>query len=188
ASGRFREGFARLFSPQPACGRKGAGVPVSQPNRAKPRSLAGATILQIVPALSDDPAGHAAVEIALTLLQSGARAIIAGDGGPLVGELRALGGQWLPMINDSINPFRIRRNARQLTELIAAERVDIVHAQSAGAAWSALQATHRQPVFTVTSFPDRLSTGAWTKAAGASLARGDRVIAPSSYISLAMID
>ena len=35
---------------------------VAQPNRAKPRSLAGATILQIVPALSDDPAGHAAVE------------------------------------------------------------------------------------------------------------------------------
>ena len=163
-------------------------MPVAQPSRGKPRSLAGATILQIVPALSDDPAGHAAVEIALTLLQSGARAIVAGDGGPLVGELRALGGQWLPMINDSINPFRIRRNARQLTELIAAERVDIVHAQSAGAAWSALQATHRQPVFTVTSFPDRLSTGAWTKAAGASLARGDRVIAPSSYISLAMID
>jgi glycosyltransferase involved in cell wall biosynthesis len=163
-------------------------MPVAQPTRAKPRSLAGATILQVVPALSDDPAGHAAVEIALMLLQSGARAIIAGDGGPLVGELRAFGGEWLPMVNDTINPFRIRKNARQLTDIIAAERVDIVHAQSAGAAWSALQATHRQPVFTVTSFPDRLSTGAWTKAAGASLARGDRVIAPSSYVSLAMIE
>ena len=66
---------------------------VTQPNRAKPRSLAGATILQIVPALSDDPAGHAAVEIALALMQSGARAIVAGDGGPLVGELRAFGGE-----------------------------------------------------------------------------------------------
>ena len=60
--------------------------------RNKPRSLAGATILQLVPALRDDPAGHAAVDIALTLLQSGARAIVAGDGGPLVGELRAFGG------------------------------------------------------------------------------------------------
>jgi glycosyltransferase involved in cell wall biosynthesis len=176
------------LSPHCAQPRKGARVPVAQPSRGKPRSLAGATILQIVPALSDDPAGHAAVEIALTLLQSGARTIVAGDGGPLVGELRAFGGEWLPMINDTINPFRIRRNAQQLTQLIAAERVDIVHAQSAGAAWSAFQATHRQPVFTVTSFPDRLSTGAWTKAAGASLARGDRVIAPSSYVSMAMIE
>jgi len=163
-------------------------VPVAQPNRTKPRSLAGATILQVVPVLSDDPAGHAAVEIALTLLQSGARAIIACDGGPLVGELRTFGGEWLPMVNDTVNPLRIRGNARQLADIIAAERVDIVHAQSAGAAWSALQATHRQPVFTVTSFPDRLSSRPWTKAAGASLARGDRVIAPSSYVSLAMIE
>jgi glycosyltransferase involved in cell wall biosynthesis len=63
-----------------------------------------------------------------------------------------------------------------------------VHAQSAGAAWSALQATHRQPVFTVTSFPDRLSSRNWAKAASISLARGDRLIAPSSYVSLAMIE
>jgi len=163
-------------------------VPLAQPTRAKPRSLAGATILQVVPALSDDPAGQAAVEIALTLLQSGARAIVAGDGGPLVGELRTFGGEWLPMMNDTLNPLRIRSNARQLAELIAAQRVDIVHAQGAGAAWSALQATHRQPVFTVTSFPDRLSSRTWAKAAGAALARGDRVIAPSSYVSLAMIE
>ena len=101
--------------------------------RGKPRSLAGATILQLVPALRDDPAGHAAVDIALTLLQSGARAIVAGDGGPLVGELRAFGGEWLPMPNDTINPLRIRGNARLLAKLIAAERIDIVHAHSAGA-------------------------------------------------------
>ena len=75
----------------------------------KPRSLAGAAILQLVPALRDDPAGHAAVDIALTLLQSGARAIVAGDGGPLVGELRAFGGEWLPMPNDTVNPLRIRQ-------------------------------------------------------------------------------
>ena len=79
--------------------------------RRKPRSLAGATILQIVPALSDDPAGHAAVDIALALLQSGARAIVAGDGGPLVGDLRAFGGDWLPMPNDTFNPLRINSNS-----------------------------------------------------------------------------
>ena len=157
--------------------------------RAQSRSLAGATVLQLVPALSDDPAGHAAVDIALTLVQSGARAIIAGAGGPLVGELHAFGAEWLPMPNDSFNPLRIRANERRIARLIAGERIDIVHAQSAGAAWSALAATNKQPVFTVTSFPDRLASDFWpaTYFAGA-LARGDRVIAPSAYVSRAMIE
>ena len=156
--------------------------------RGKPRSLAGATILQLVPALRDDPPGRAAVDIAHALLQSGARAIVAGDGGPLVGELRAFGGEWLPMPNDTINPLRIRSNARQLAKLIAAERIDIVHAQSAASAWSALAATKRMPVFLVTSFPDRLTAGSWPgNLFSRSLARGDRVIAPSSYVSHAMI-
>ena len=163
--------------------------PVKENLRRKPRSLAGATILQIVPALSDDAAGHAAVDIALTLLQSGARAIIAGDGGPLVGELRGLGGEWLPMPNDTFNPLRIRGNAARLANLIAGDRIDIVHAQSAGAAWSALSATRRMPVFLVTSFSDQVAANSWPATAfNRSLARGDRVIAPSSYVSRAMIE
>jgi glycosyltransferase involved in cell wall biosynthesis len=169
--------------------RKGAGMTVHVALHAKPRSLAGATILQLVPSLRDDPAGHAAVDIAMTLLRSGARAIVAGDGGPLVGDLRAFGGEWLPMPNDTINPLRLKRNAGQIANLIASERVDIVHAQSAGAAWSALQATHKQPVFLVTSFPDRLAADGWPGGVfRSSLARGDRVIAPSSYVSRAMIE
>jgi len=184
ASGRLARNTVRQpLSPQAGPGRKGVTA------IGRPRSLAGATILQLVPALRDDPAGHAAVDIALTLLQSGARAIIAGDGGPLVDELRAFGGEWLPMANDTVNPLRIRSTARQVAKLIASERIDIVHAQSAALAWSALSATHKQPVFTVTSFSDRLPTsylaGRWF---GRSLTRGDRVIAPSSYVARAMIE
>jgi glycosyltransferase involved in cell wall biosynthesis len=158
-------------------------------SETQPRSLAGATILQVVPALRDDPGGQAAVDIALTLLQAGARALIAGDGGPLVGELRAFGGEWLPMTVDTLNPLRIRANANAITKLIADERIDIVHAQCAGAAWSALAATHKQPVYLVTSFPDRLPTHSYlgTMMRG-SLSRGDRVIAPSAYVSRAMIE
>jgi glycosyltransferase involved in cell wall biosynthesis len=153
------------------------------------RSLAGATILQLVPALRDDPAGHAAVDIALTLLQSGARAIVAGEGGSLVGELRAFGGEWLPMATDTINPLRIRGNAARLAGVIGSERIDIVHAQNAAAAWSALAATHHMPVFLVTSLPDRLAADFWPSSVFVkSLARGDRVIAPSTYVSRAMIE
>lgn len=121
--------------------------------QANPRSLAGATILQVLPALRDDPASHAAVDIAFMLLQSGARAIIASDDGPLVSKLGGFGGEWLPMINETSNPLRIRQNARRLTDLISGERIDIVHAQSAGGAWSAIAAARRMPAFLVTSFP-----------------------------------
>jgi glycosyltransferase involved in cell wall biosynthesis len=154
-----------------------------------PRSLAGATILQLVPGLHDDPAGNAAVDIALILLQAGARAIVVGDEGALVGRLCAFGGEWLPMTHNTINPARIFQNAHRLANLIADERIDIVHAQSAGGAWSARTAIGRMPVFFVTSFPDRVPARSW---AGdwfrRSLARGDRIIAPSSYVSRAMIE
>lgn len=156
------------------------------PNR---RTLGGATVLQLVPALRDEPAGHAAVNIALMLLQSGARAIIAGEGGALVGELRAFGGEWLDMTTDTFNPFAIRRNARTLAGLIGSERIDIVHAHCASAAWSARQAIAKLPVRLVTSFPDRLGGGSWWRTRfERALAQGDRVIAPSSYVSMAMID
>jgi len=162
---------------------------MNQDTRKSPRSLAGATILQVVPGLRDDPAGHAAVETAFMLLQSGARAIVAGDEGTLVKDLCAFGGEWLPMINDTINPWRIRQNAHRLADLISVERIDIVHAQSAGGAWSALAATRRMPVFLVTSFADRLPAHWWGSAwFRRSLARGDRVIAPSSCVSRAMIE
>src|SRR5215468_12103220 len=95
-----------------------------------PRTLAGATILQIVPALHEEPVARTAVNVAHALLQSGARALIAADDGPLVGELKAFGGEWVPLVNAIINPFKLRRSARTLEHLIASERIDIVHAQS----------------------------------------------------------
>jgi glycosyltransferase involved in cell wall biosynthesis len=157
--------------------------------RGKPRSLAGATILQMTRALRDDAAGHAAVDIALTLVQSGARAIIAGGDGPLVGELRAFGGEFMAMTCDSFNPLRIRSNTNRLMKMIAGERIDVVHAHCAPAAWSAIAATDKQPVFLVTSFPERLDADSWPMTAmHGSLARGDRIIAPSSFISRAMIE
>jgi hypothetical protein len=60
---------------------------------AAQRSLASATILQLVPALRDDPVSRTAIDTALALLQPGARAIIAGKDGPLVDELRGLDGE-----------------------------------------------------------------------------------------------
>lgn len=173
-----------LLSPQVGFERKGANL-----NLPRLRSLAGATILQLVPALRDDAPGRAALEGVRMLLQAGARAIVAGAGGPLAGALRSIGGEFLPMPNDTFNPLRIQFNVRRLSNLIASERIDIVHAHSAGAAWSAIAATRRMPVFLVTSFPDRLPVDIWPGSLyRASLSRGDRVIAPSAFVSRAVIE
>lgn len=154
-----------------------------------PRALSGATILQIVPALRGDAAGHAAMDTALLLLQGGARTIIAGDDGDLVGELRALGGEFLPLGRETFNPVQLRGNARFLRDYVLTERVDIVHAHSAASAWSALSALHELPAWLVTSFPDAIARDTWLRRTYQGvLARGNRVIAPSSFVSLAMIE
>jgi glycosyltransferase involved in cell wall biosynthesis len=146
-----------------------------------PRTLAGATILQIVPALREGPVGRTAVNVAYALLQSGARALIAADDGPLVAELKAFGGEWVPLINATVNPLRLRSSARALEELIASERVDIAHAQSIGGAWSANMAAAQIAVWLVTTLPDVPAVSGLRAYWAGSLARGDRVITPSNY-------
>ena len=152
------------------------------------RTLAGATILQIVPKLDEEPAARSAVNIAHVLLLAGARALIAAEGGALVNELTTAGGEWIPMVNATINPLRLRRNARQLEHLIGHERIDIIHAYDAGAAWSARTATSQVACWFVTSLPDvPLYTGMRGRYAGA-LAQGDRVIAPSNYAAVPIME
>ena len=116
--------------------------------------MAGATILQIVPALREGPVARTALNVAQSLLQWGARALIAAEDGPLADELKTFGGEWVPLANDTINPFKLRRSARLLEELIAGARVDIVHAHSAGGAWCAHMAASQIAVWLVTTLPD----------------------------------
>jgi glycosyltransferase involved in cell wall biosynthesis len=146
-----------------------------------PRTLAGATILQIVPALREEPVARTAVNVAHALLQSGARAMIAADDGPLVAELKAFGGEWVPLVNATVNPFRLRSGARMLEHLIASERVDIVHAQSVGGAWIANMAAAQIAVWLVTTLPDVPATKGLRAYWAGAMARGDRVITPSNY-------
>jgi glycosyltransferase involved in cell wall biosynthesis len=158
-------------------------------DRAVPRrTLAGATILQIVPTLREEPAARSAVNVAHVLLLAGARALVAASGGPLVNELTAAGAEWIPMINASINPFRLRSNARKLEGLISKERIDIVHAYDAGAAWSARIAAAQIAVWVVTTLPDVPSYAGLRGRYAGALAQGDRIISPSNYAAAPIIE
>jgi glycosyltransferase involved in cell wall biosynthesis len=105
-----------------------------------PRSaLAGATVMQVLPSLEDDSVGRTAFNGALALLRVGARAIVASNGGSLVGELQASGGEWM-----QLSPPRRptgSRLTRHLREMIASERIDLVHAHGFDVAADVIGAT-----------------------------------------------
>lgn len=151
------------------------------------RRLAGASILQLAP--GNESAGRNALTIASMLRRAGARPVIAGPNGKLADEWKMAGGEWLTLDHDSINPLKLRRNAARLEKFIAREHVDIVHAYNAGAAWSALAATEKLPVWLVTNLPETLPARRSFRAFyQTSLARGDHVIVHSSFTAAPMIE
>jgi glycosyltransferase involved in cell wall biosynthesis len=174
-------------SPSLCCGdrREPAGTELVSNNygddNVSPHTLAGATILQIVPDLRDEPVARTAVNVASALMQSGARAIIAAEDGPLADELRACGGEWIALATATINPFTLRSCAHKLERLIASERIDIVHAQSIGGAWAANMAATQIAVWLVTTLADVPPVSGLRAYWAGSLARGDRVITPSNF-------
>jgi glycosyltransferase involved in cell wall biosynthesis len=158
-----------------------------EPHEPSP-TLAGATVLQIVPELREEPNARSALNVAHMLLQSGARALVAGREGPLVNDLKAYGGEWIPFKPDSINPLTRRRNDRLLERLVGSERIDIIHAQCIGGAASAWRTAESVAVWLVTTLPDAPPpTGQFAEQVG-ELARGDRIIAPSSYAATPVME
>jgi glycosyltransferase involved in cell wall biosynthesis len=160
----------------------------SREPRVLPRTLAGATVVQIVTALRDTPLARTTVSAARALVQVGARAIVAGEHGELVDELKGFGGEWLSLATATINPAKLRANAETLDKFVAAERVDIVHAKTTGAAWSASVAAKRNGAHLVTDLPDLPPRRMWLASfyLGA-LGRGDRLIAHSLFSARPMM-
>jgi glycosyltransferase involved in cell wall biosynthesis len=172
--------FRRQCKPGPAGGAD-VSTEYGDTQSSPPRTLAGATILQIVPILREDPVARTAVNVAYALLQSGARALVAAGEGPLVADLKAFGGEWIPLVNGTVNPWRLRRNAKLLEHLITSERIDIVHAQSIGGAWSANMAAAQIAVWLVSTLPDMPAASGLRAWWASALARADRVITPSNF-------
>src|SRR5262249_29593882 len=118
--------------------------------RAATRTLAGATVLQIVPTLEPSHASRVAVAAAPALVRAGGRPIGAGEGGPLAAELQSFGGEWQSYPDTTFNPIKLRSNVELLARVVENEQIDVVHARSAGAAWSALPIAERYGIKLVT--------------------------------------
>src|SRR6476646_12006548 len=100
----------------------GASFPLT-----KIHPLSGRTILQIIPELEAGGAERTAVDIADGLAHAGARALVATEGGRLVGELQAKGGIWIPFPAATKNPFSVALESRRLTRICQREKVRLVH-------------------------------------------------------------
>src|SRR5882672_5852993 len=148
------------------------------------RGLPGATVLQILPALTETPAARAAVDVAVALLRSGARVIVAAEEGPLNADLQGLGGEWVRLVTDSANPLAISRNANTIATLVTTERIDLVHALSVGASRSAATIKKKAGAWLVHSYANAdLRRINRDKPYSRALLAGDRVVVPSRYVA-----
>lgn len=144
--------------------------------------LAGARILQIIPDLEAGGAERTTVDVAAGLAAAGARALVATEGGRLVGELQAKGGQWLRFPAAAKNPLRMAINAAKLASLCQREGVQLIHARSRAPAWVALGAARRLGIPFMTTYHGSYSGRTGVKVLYNSvMARGDVVIANSHY-------
>jgi glycosyltransferase involved in cell wall biosynthesis len=144
--------------------------------------LAGRTILQIIPELETGGAERTAIDIAAGLVEAGARALVASEGGRMVAELQAAGGEWIAFPAASKSPLTLAMNVRRLMALCREENVNLVHARSRAPAWSAFFATRRLGLPFVTTYHGSYSGRSQAKVLYNSvMARGDAVIANSHY-------
>src|ERR1700677_930042 len=81
-------------------------------------SLAGRTIMQVIPRLDAGGAERTTIDVADALVRAGARALVASEGGRLASELQAIGGVLLPFPAATKNPLSMLLNVRKLARLM----------------------------------------------------------------------
>lgn len=144
----------------------------------------GTVVLQVLPSLETGGVERGTVEIAQAIVAAGGTALVASEGGRLVGAIERAGGRHIRLPMATKNPVAIWRNAARLAHLIGTTRVSIVHARSRAPAWSALMAARRTGARFVTTYHGVYNEGVPGKRRyNAVMARGDRVIAISRYIA-----
>ncbi|MEM7706105.1 MAG: glycosyltransferase family 4 protein [Pseudomonadota bacterium] len=134
------------------------------------------TVMQLLPALDSGGVERGTFEVAEALVKAGHRSLVVSAGGMLVAPLEATGSQHFKLALGS-KSLRVLGTVRALRDLIARNRVDIVHARSRLPAWVALGALKKldpRPRF-VTTLHGLNSVSRYS----AVMTRGDRVIAVS---------
>ena len=144
-------------------------------------SLAGKTLLQVIPKLKGGGAERTTLEVGAAFAAAGGRSIVVSSGGGMVDELEQHS-EHITMPVESKNPWLIAQNAKDLAEIIARDEVSILHARSRAPAWSCLSAAKRTGVPYVTTFHGHYKAKSGLKRLYNSvMVRADRVIANSAF-------
>jgi glycosyltransferase involved in cell wall biosynthesis len=154
--------------------------PLSPFGRGVNAPLAGRTIVQIAP-LAAGGDQRATLAVAEALVEAGARALVVSDPGALASEAQAVGALHVPFPASASNPLAMMVNVRRLMSILAAERVDLVHARSRASAWVALGACRRLRRALVTTIPGEGPTTRPRTGFESAVADGDLAIAASDY-------
>jgi glycosyltransferase involved in cell wall biosynthesis len=142
-------------------------------------------ILQVVPHLEEGTVARAVLATARRLVADGWRSCVASAGGPLERELAAQGSAHVRLTVETANPLTLSTNIGKLGKAIREHKVELVHAQSRAAAWSASYAARRAGIAFVTSFETAYQggDGGLTRRWNAVMAEGARIIASSEYLA-----
>lgn len=141
-------------------------------------------VMQIIPSLGAGGAEQGCIDVAAELTRAGAKAIVVSHGGSRVPELARAGATHINLPVDSKNPVVMWRNILALRRLIKQHKVDIVHVRSRAPAWSALRAVHGTTArFMTTCHAPYNISGKAKNFYNSSIARGERVIAISSFVA-----
>jgi glycosyltransferase involved in cell wall biosynthesis len=141
-------------------------------------------VLQVIPDLAAGGAERSTLDVAAAIVRVGGRALVASRGGRLEGELEKLGGELLRLPVHSKSPVVMAANALRLASIARAEAVDVIHARSRAPAWSALAAARLAGCAFVTTYHGTYNArSALKRFYNSVMARGDAVIANSSYIA-----
>ena len=103
-------------------------------------------ILQVIPALDTGGAEQTTLDVAEAVVKAGGRALVASRGGRLSEQLKARGGELIPLPLDSKAPQDLIFCAGELLKTLRRRQVDLVHVRSRAPAYPAFWAARRAHV------------------------------------------
>lgn len=128
------------------------------------------------------------VDVAAALARENFRALVATQGGRLVGELQRSGGEWIKLPVHSKWPTTLWANIGRLRRIIRRRNVALVHARSRAPAWSAFYAARAEKIPFVTTYHGIYNASNTLKRYYNSImARSDAVIANSQWTAEHML-
>ncbi|MEW6597295.1 MAG: glycosyltransferase family 4 protein [Pseudomonadota bacterium] len=144
--------------------------------------LTGKVILQVIPALDTGGAEQTTLDVAEAVVKAGGRALVASRGGRMNEQLKARGGELIPLPLHSKAPGDLIFCARQLLQAIRRHKVSLVHVRSRAPAYPAFWAARRAHVPMLATYHGVYNARSPLKRwYNSIMTRGDLTIANSDY-------